>query len=144
MGTTLSHGQWLALPVQQLLTWLFAPTGGPGLAGAVRGRAAAPSAPPTSATPACAASAGVPARALRRGLFPARPGVAGAATASAAAFGAPPVRHRPAGRPLRVHRLLDDATGRPAAARMVISGRIADVCAELDRLAAREAATGRH
>lgn len=42
-------------------------------------------------------------------------------------------------RPLRVVRVLD-AGRRPAeAGRMVISGRLADVCAELDRLAALEA-----
>ena len=46
------------------------------------------------------------------------------------------------GRPLRVVRVVD--TSRPAtgAGRMFISGRMADVCAELDRLAAMEAAAG--
>ncbi|GAC1525059.1 MAG: hypothetical protein NVS2B4_00720 [Ramlibacter sp.] len=48
---------------------------------------------------------------------------------------------RHVGRPLRVLRVVD--VGHPActAGRMVISGRMADVCAELDRLAALEAAT---
>lgn len=41
-------------------------------------------------------------------------------------------------RPLRVVRLLDKDPS-AAAGRMVISGRMADVCAELDRLAAAEA-----
>jgi len=41
-------------------------------------------------------------------------------------------------RPLRVLRVVDGAS-RHCAGRMVISGRMADVCAELDRLAAREA-----
>jgi hypothetical protein len=43
-------------------------------------------------------------------------------------------------RPLRVVRILE--SGQPAAqvGRMVISGRMADVCAELDRLVACEAA----
>lgn len=41
-------------------------------------------------------------------------------------------------RPLRVLRVVDGAS-RQCAGRMVISGRMADVCAELDRLAAREA-----
>lgn len=41
-------------------------------------------------------------------------------------------------RPLRVLRVLDGPLERSAAGRMVISGRFADVCAELDRLAAAE------
>lgn len=46
---------------------------------------------------------------------------------------------RRAHRPLRVLRVAD---GSPAGAgRMVISGRMADVCAELDRLAALESAS---
>ena len=45
---------------------------------------------------------------------------------------------RPA-RPLRVVRVVEPATARAVAGRMVISGRLADVCAELDRLAALEA-----
>ena len=46
-------------------------------------------------------------------------------------------------RPLRVLRVVD--AGQPAGStgRMVISGRIADVCAELDRLAAAEDAATR-
>ncbi|NML45664.1 hypothetical protein HHL11_18090 [Ramlibacter sp. G-1-2-2] len=40
-------------------------------------------------------------------------------------------------KPLRVVRVLDAGTG---SGRLVISGRMADVCAELDRLAAQEAA----
>jgi hypothetical protein len=46
--------------------------------------------------------------------------------------------HRPA-RPLRVLRVVEPASSRAVAGRMVISGRLADVCAELDRLAAQEA-----
>jgi hypothetical protein len=45
---------------------------------------------------------------------------------------------RPA-RPLRVVRVLEPSAPRAQAGRMVISGRLADVCAELDRLAAQEA-----
>ena len=41
-------------------------------------------------------------------------------------------------RPLRVVRMLEDGQARNCVGRMVISGRMADVCAELDRLAARE------
>jgi hypothetical protein len=41
-------------------------------------------------------------------------------------------------RPVRVVRVLEAAPGQPAASRIVISGRMADVCAELDRLAAQE------
>lgn len=51
--------------------------------------------------------------------------------------GAPQVR--PAARPLRVVRVMEPAAAGHAAGRMVISGRLADVCAELDRLAAQEA-----
>lgn len=46
-----------------------------------------------------------------------------------------PVQARPA---LRVLKVVDGAP-RQCAGRMVISGRMADVCAELDRLVAREA-----
>jgi hypothetical protein len=42
--------------------------------------------------------------------------------------------HPPLPRPLRVIRVKDDSP--QMAGRMVISGRMADVCAELDRLAA--------
>lgn len=48
---------------------------------------------------------------------------------------------RRAHHPLRVVRVMDkDGPRHPSGARMVISGRMADVCAELDRLAALEAA----
>ena len=47
---------------------------------------------------------------------------------------APP---RPA-KPLRVVRVLEPSAPRAVAGRMVISGRLADVCAELERLAAQE------
>ena len=43
-------------------------------------------------------------------------------------------------RPLRVVRVVDGQQPGRAAGRMVISGRMADVCAELDRLVALEAA----
>lgn len=43
-------------------------------------------------------------------------------------------------RPLRVLRVVDAGHASTTAGRMVISGRLADVCAELDRLAALEAA----
>ncbi|MBX3659426.1 MAG: hypothetical protein KIS62_13665 [Ramlibacter sp.] len=49
-------------------------------------------------------------------------------------------------RPLRVVRVMDRSGGRAATAgnRLVISGRMADVCAELDRLAALEARAQKH
>lgn len=53
--------------------------------------------------------------------------------ASAASFATPI--------PLRVARIMEAQQNRQSAGRMVISGRMADVCAELDRLAALE---GRH
>lgn len=43
-------------------------------------------------------------------------------------------------KPLRVVRVLEAGEAQSSVGRMVISGRMADVCAELDRLAAREAA----
>lgn len=42
-------------------------------------------------------------------------------------------------KPLRVVRVLEPSASRAVAGRMVISGRLADVCAELDRLVAQEA-----
>jgi hypothetical protein len=41
-------------------------------------------------------------------------------------------------RPLRVARVMEDQQSRHNAGRMIISGRMADVCAELDRLAELE------
>ena len=46
---------------------------------------------------------------------------------------------QPPAKPLRVVRVLEPSAPRAVAGRMVISGRLADVCAELDRLAAQEA-----
>ncbi len=43
-------------------------------------------------------------------------------------------------KPLRVVRVVESGQARSEVGRMVISGRMADVCAELDRLAACEAA----
>jgi hypothetical protein len=45
-------------------------------------------------------------------------------------------------RPLRVVRVVDTSATTTSAGRMFMSGRMADVCAELDRLAALEAAAG--
>jgi hypothetical protein len=50
----------------------------------------------------------------------------------------PASRATPPAKPLRVLRVVEPSAPR-AAGRMVISGRMADVCAELDRLAALEA-----
>jgi len=49
-----------------------------------------------------------------------------------------PKPHQP--KPLRVVRVMESGQPRSEVGRMVISGRMADVCAELDRLAACEAA----
>jgi hypothetical protein len=43
-------------------------------------------------------------------------------------------------KPLRVVRVVESGQARSCVGRMVISGRMADVCAELDRLAACESA----
>ena len=66
---------------------------------------------------------------------PARPVSRGAARSSDHAGGA-----AAAVRPLRVVRTVDAQRPGLRAGRVVISGRMADVCAELDRLAALEAA----
>jgi len=42
-------------------------------------------------------------------------------------------------KPLRVVRVIEPGQSQSSVGRMVISGRMADVCAELDRLVAREA-----
>ncbi|WP_332815214.1 hypothetical protein [Ramlibacter sp.] len=70
------------------------------------------------------------------------PGAGGLHTSACRAHVAWPQRsHGPAARrPLRVLRVVDVAQGASTAGRMVISGRMADVCAELDRLVALEAA----
>lgn len=73
-------------------------------------------------------------RALRAALGARPPRMPGACHAAQPAF-AP----RPALKPLRVVRVLEPAAPRSTAGRMVISGRLADVCAELERLAALEA-----
>ena len=55
-----------------------------------------------------------------------------------------PVRAAAAKRlPLRVVRVLETGQAPAHAGRLMISGRMADVCAELDRMAAREAAMSR-
>jgi len=51
---------------------------------------------------------------------------------------APLDRSTTAPRPLRVLRVVDAGQPASGAGRMVISGRLADVCAELERLAAAE------
>jgi hypothetical protein len=53
---------------------------------------------------------------------------------------APARHHHSPRRPLRVVRVVESSHAARGAGRMVISGRMADVCAELDRLAALEAA----
>ena len=53
----------------------------------------------------------------------------------------PPAPLAPA---LRVLRVAESGPRSDCAGRMVISGRMADVCAELDRMVAREAAQARH
>ncbi len=64
-----------------------------------------------------------------------------AARARPAAHRAEPVRAARTAR-LRVVRVLEGTQPAAAAGRMVISGRMADVCAELERLAALETAAG--
>lgn len=82
----------------------------------------APRPAPAASTPARPAATRRPARV--------------AARAPGACASAP---RRPVQHPLRVVRVLEPSAPRAVAGRMVISGRLADVCAELDRLAALEA-----
>lgn len=72
--------------------------------------------------------------AAARGFTQARPAAAGSATCARQPSPSAKVR------PLRVVRVVEPQEPRTCAGRMVISGRMADVCAELDRLAAIEAA----
>jgi hypothetical protein len=62
-----------------------------------------------------------------------RPSCAARPAAPTSRLAAPP-------RTLRVVRMVDAQPDGPGTGRVVISGRMADVCAELDRLAALEAA----
>ncbi len=70
------------------------------------------------------------------------PSPAPAPRAAVGARGLPQPALLPAARegakPLRVVRVFEPSAPRAGAGRMVISGRMADVCAELDRLAAQE------
>ncbi|MET3494846.1 hypothetical protein [Variovorax boronicumulans] len=63
-----------------------------------------------------------------------------ACTARSAGMAAPAAAAVSPARPLRVVRVVDEKGSQRSANRVVISGRMADVCAELDRLAALEAA----
>lgn len=85
-------------------------------------------------------------QALLGWLAPPRPVPASAAASRPLRPAAPRMAPRmaaprvaPLAKPLRVVRVLEPSASRAVAGRMVISGRMADVCAELDRLAAQEA-----
>jgi len=61
--------------------------------------------------------------------------------AARSSLGGTGARHfAPKAMPLRVLRVVESGMPRSSAGRLVISGRMADVCAELDRLVEREAA----
>lgn len=72
----------------------------------------------------------------------ARPAIAPKLVASHAVSTRANAQNHPQSKPLRVVRVLEAGQARSSVGRMVISGRMADVCAELDRLVAREAALG--
>ena len=82
----------------------------------------------------------------RNALRQARPlAAAGVAVPSGAPrAGASATARRNPSRPLRVVRVAEPFHVPANAGRMVISGRMADVCAELDRMAAIETAAIRH
>jgi hypothetical protein len=84
--------------------------------------------------------AGAPARA--RGPSAMRSSTADPRRTCCVSAAAPRRPHERPGRALRVVRVLDSNHAAHGAGRMVISGRMADVCAELERLAALEAAAG--
>ncbi len=113
MGIALSAFHGLFTPLQDLVSWLLSPI------------QPTPVAPARPARPCPAASRGQ--AGSSRAVMP--------SALQAAACG------RQASRPLRVVRVMDrDGNRARAGNRMVISGRMADVCAELDRLAALEQA----
>jgi hypothetical protein len=62
-----------------------------------------------------------------------------ASSAPCATTAAALARPTPRNTPLRVVRLAEDGVRKDCAGRMVMSGRMADICAELDRLTEREA-----
>ena len=78
------------------------------------------------------------AAAFRRLLAALAPHTEASPAAPTRVLPARPVHGQPL-KPLRVVRVLEPSAPRSTAGRMVISGRLADVCAELDRLAALEA-----
>jgi hypothetical protein len=61
-------------------------------------------------------------------------------TAPARRTSASSAHTRAVNKPLRIVRVVESGQSQSAVGRMVISGRMADVCAELDRLVAHEAA----
>lgn len=83
---------------------------------------------------------GASARAQRANGQLALPFSSGAATALRETTPGKAMPKRPAPSRLRVVREFDANVGPACAGRMVISGRMADVCAELERMAQREAA----
>lgn len=112
MGIALSAVHGLFTPLQDLLAWLVSPIHPSDSSAAVR------------TAQRCPAVNRGQAGTVRTAL---------PSTLQAAACG------RQAARPLRVVRVMDrDGNRARAGSRMVISGRMADVCAELDRLAALE------
>ncbi len=116
MAITFLSFSGLLAPFRQLVGWLAA-------------------APPREAARVRTAIAVNPGAALRRRH---RPRMRTASAGAARTASLPPRR------PLRVLRVVDTCHAPSAAGRMMISGRMADVCAELERLAAHEAAaTGR-
>ena len=81
--------------------------------------------------------------AVQQDVYP--PVLAGSAPKNIAGYAVPArvsgqIGSQPQVKPLRVVRVVESGQTRSSVGRMVISGRMADVCAELDRLAACEAA----
>ncbi len=138
MTTALFAVPGILAPLQGLFRW-FAAGALPGRSGQ---RPAAVRAPETHGQPITVKSIAdcahhTRASSISKGTNSLKNGAAGACRAQPASS---PACVAPARLVLRVMRVLEAGQAPASVGRMVISGRMADVCAELDRLAAREAA----
>ncbi|HSV45695.1 MAG TPA: hypothetical protein VLJ58_07890, partial [Ramlibacter sp.] len=109
MGIAVFTFGGLLAPLQGLAQWWLGLSQGAGRRG---GRASSPMTPAQQAATCAATSRARPQPPCPQGRAPARP--------------------------LRILRVVDSSHGKAGTGRLVISGRLADVCAELDRLAALE------
>jgi hypothetical protein len=78
-------------------------------------------------------------QAARKPVTPLRPATRPTGKAVAQAHGPTPARDRTSRSPLRIIRVIESGQAPTLTGRMIMSGRMADVCAELDRMVEREA-----